>query len=305
MRLFDLHCDTVTECLAKKKKLAQNDLAIDLDRGMAFERWIQTYAFWIDDQYRGEDAFAHCMEQLRFLADIVKTEERLVRYAGGGQPHPEVCEAIFAIEGGAALAGKLENIGHFRSQGVRMMTLCWNGENELASGAKASGGLKPFGRLCVAEMERLGMIVDVSHLNDESFWGVERAAQKPFVATHSNARAICPHPRNLTDDQLRVMIERGGLIGMNFYTLFLNEREEEASAQDVIRHIEHILSLGGEDVLALGSDFDGASMPVDLKSIKSIENLHILMVQCLGTAMTEKIMYGNAERFFRTHWRTR
>jgi membrane dipeptidase len=139
------------------------------------------------------------------------------------------------------------------------MSIAWNHRNLLGDGVgKFNGrrGLTSFGRETISEMERLGMIVDVSHLNERTFWDVVEVTEKPFVATHSNAIRVCGSPRNLTDQQIRTISERGGFIGLNFCSSFLND-SGEASIHDVVRHALHIAEIGGAGVLAIGSDFDG------------------------------------------------
>ena len=140
-------------------------------------------------------------------------------------------------------------------------------------------------------------MADVSHLNDESFWDVIKAARRPVIATHSNSRLLCNVPRNLTDDQFGCIAERGGLVGLNFYTGFLREDREHACMEDILRHAEHFLNLGGEDVLALGSDFDGADMPYDLPDCGALPQLAQRLREAFGFTLTEKICYKNALDF--------
>ena len=182
-----------------------------------------------------------------------------------------------------------------------MLTLTWNGENELAGGSAITGGLKPFGRDALRELERCDIVADVSHLNDESFWNVIKAARRPLAATHSNSRKICNVPRNLTDDQFRCLAQQGGLVGLNFYTGFLREDREHTCMEDILRHAEHFLNLGGEDVLALGSDFDGADMPHDLPDCGALPQLAQRLREAFGFTLTEKICYKNALDFWRRY----
>ena len=171
----------------------------------------------------------------------------------------------------------------------------------LAGGAAVTGGLKPFGREALRRMEDNNIIADVSHLNDESFWGVIKAARRPVIATHSNSRRLCNVPRNLTDDQFGCIAERGGLVGLNFYTGFLREDREHACMEDILRHAEHFLNLGGEDVLALGSDFDGAAMPDDLPDCGALPMLFSRLTDAFGLTISEKICYKNSLDFWRRY----
>ena len=172
---------------------------------------------------------------------------------------PDAPTGVFSIEGGEILQGSLERFAEFDAAArVRMIALTWNFENEIGHPAKngPEGGLKPFGLSFVREMNRKGVLCDVSHLNEAGFWDVIEHSTLPPVASHSNARALCEHTRNLTEAQIRAVIEKKGYIGVNFYSAFL-ANGRAATLEDVYRHVDAILQLGGEDVVGFGSDFDG------------------------------------------------
>ena len=172
---------------------------------------------------------------------------------------PDAPTGVFSIEGGEILQGSLERFAEFDAAArVRMIALTWNFENEIGHPAKngPEGGLKPFGLSLVREMHRKGVLCDVSHLNEAGFWDVIEHSTLPPVASHSNARALCEHTRNLTEAQIRAVIEKKGYIGVNFYSAFL-ANGRAATLEDVYRHVDAILQLGGEDVVGFGSDFDG------------------------------------------------
>lgn len=172
---------------------------------------------------------------------------------------PDAPTGVFSIEGGEILQGSLERFAEFDAAArVRMIALTWNFENEIGHPAKngPEGGLKPFGLSLVREMNRKGVLCDVSHLNEAGFWDVIEHSTLPPVASHSNARALCEHTRNLTEAQIRAVIEKKGYIGVNFYSAFL-AGGRAATLEDVYRHVDAILQLGGEDVVGFGSDFDG------------------------------------------------
>lgn len=172
---------------------------------------------------------------------------------------PEEPAGALSIEGGEVLEGSLERLGEICQQAyIRLLALTWNHENEIGYPAKMGGDLplKPFGRRLIGEMDRLGVLVDVSHLGEGGFWEVMERAQLPPVASHSNLKELCGHARNLTRRQVRALIERGGYIGINFYSRFLVDAGE-ATLDDVVRHIDEIAQMGGIGVLGFGSDFDG------------------------------------------------
>ena len=173
---------------------------------------------------------------------------------------------MLSIEGGEVFGTSLEKLADYRKAGVRLCALTWNNENDIGFPHCSNGHrrLKPFGRDAVNEMNRLGIAVDVSHLGEGGFWDLIENNPLPPMASHSCCRSICPVTRNLTDDQIRALIERKGWIGINFYTHFLTLKERSC-IEDVIRHVDHIVELGGIDHVGFGSDFDGIeSAPVDL-----------------------------------------
>lgn len=328
LRFFDLHCDTITrergtvpaansfelrEERVKDVSLTGTGFHVDLDNIPAAWDWCQTFALFIPDRYRGQaavDYFQRCADafhrQMEAHRDIIRQvrapaelEDALARGLRG---------AVLSVEGGAALGGRLEQLEHLWQEGVRMMTLTWNGVNELGSGSDSQMGLTPFGREAVARMEELGIIVDVSHLNDPGFWEVARMARRPFIATHSDSRAVRAHSRNLTDDQFQVIRDMKGLVGINFCTMFLADVEEgdtRVTPEQLMAHILHLLDLGGEDCIALGSDFDGATLPAFLEGTQSLGDLREVMLAAgLGEALTDKICFQNAMDFWKRYEKT-
>ncbi|MBR1482058.1 MAG: membrane dipeptidase, partial [Ruminococcus sp.] len=180
-------------------------------------------------------------------------------------------------------------------------TLTWNASNPLGDGAEVrkASGITGFGKKVVAEMEKYHIVVDVSHACEKLFYDVAAAAKKPFVASHSNAASVTPHCRNLTDEQFLVIKQAGGVVGMNFHNAFLNTHPENACTQDIIRHIEHFLSLGGEDVVCFGSDFDGGTLPQDIADSRVYHKIYDeLCRRNYKESLIKKIFYENALNFF-------
>ncbi|MGI6256316.1 MAG: dipeptidase [Acutalibacter sp.] len=306
MRYFDLHCDTMTECAEKEIPLRSNSLHVDLDTVKEWEHYIQCYAVWLPDDLRGDAAWQRFLKVARrFSAEVEENQNCLAQLRDPGDLDTLEAQgrhgAILTVESGAALGGDLEHIKDFKRLGVRMCTLTWNGATELGRGVMAPGtaGLTEFGRKAVKEMERAGILVDLSHASPELFWDVAEIAEKPLVASHSNAKELCGHPRNLTKEQFEAIRKSGGLVGLNFYRAFLNDQPEKASMEDVLRHADYFLSLGGEDVLAMGGDWDGAELPEDMPGLASIPKLYERFLRQYPEALVEKIFYGNAARVFR------
>jgi len=181
------------------------------------------------------------------------------------------------------------------------MTLTWNSSCEIGDGADAKSpkGLTNFGKEVIAEMERQNIAIDISHASDALFYDVASLTAKPFLATHSNSRTLCGHRRNLTDEPFQVIRDRGGLVGINFVPEFLNE-SGIADLQDVLKHVEHFLALGGERCLAVGSDFDGiGTLPSGITGVESIENLAEEMLRHnYSENLVHSILFDNAYHFF-------
>jgi membrane dipeptidase len=183
--------------------------------------------------------------------------------------------AMLSIEGADVIEGKADLLRIFHRLGVRMVGLVHSIRNLLADGVadrRSKGGLSVLGVEAVELMERLGVIIDVSHLNDEGYWDLVEITQKPFIASHSNARAVCNHPRNMDDDMIRALAERGGVMGMNFAPNFVHPTT--ATVERMVDHIDYITELVGPDYIGLGSDFDGIPFtPVGLEDVTKMPNI--------------------------------
>ena len=297
MRHFDLHCDTLSRCRSQKQGLFGNDGALSVERGLIFDQWVQAFAVFIDDEKRGVKAYREFLAQAEILQKAIASDDRIVPF-DKDNIREGVCNAMLTVENGAAIGGKLERIEEFAQMGVKVFSLVWNGENELAGGVHSEMGLTDFGRKAVRELEKNGIIIDVSHLNSLSFWELCEVAERPFIATHSNCFEICPNRRNLDDLQIEEIIRRKGLIGINFFPIFING-ESDATFQELRAHIRRIIALGGEDCIAVGSDFDGAAMPSRLDRIEKIPDWHENLLKHFDPDFVEKITFRNAERFFR------
>lgn len=306
MRYFDLHCDTMTECWHKDVPLKKNSLHVDLKRASVIKTYAQCYAVWMPDSLHGDEAFQRfCAVADRFSREMQENAERISRCSATGDL-ARAEEAgkqigILTVENASALGGKLENVVEFAKRGVKLCTLTWNGENELGRGVRAPGstGLTEFGRQAVRELEKHNILVDLSHASPELFADAAAMAEKPLVATHSNAQAVCGHPRNLTDSQFAAIRESGGLVGMNFLDAFLNDDPSKASPEDLLRHTEHFLNLGGEDVLAMGADWDGgAPESFPFSGVEAMPELYERFRKEYGDKLTGKIFYDNAANFF-------
>lgn len=303
MKLFDLHCDTLYRANFENGSLLDNDFHISFNRTDGIESYIQCMAVWIPDEFRNKNAmqlFENCRQKLK--DQLQDTDIKIIHSKEDIQTIEAVKGkgVILTVEGGAVLGGNLDNVDYLAKCGVKMMTLTWNGACELGDGigVENAKGLTEFGKAAVAKMEQNGIIVDISHASVPLFYDVVELAKKPICASHSNSKSICPHRRNLTDEQFSIIKESGGIVGLNLSRGFLCEDEREARSTDILKHAEHFLSLGGEKTLSIGTDFDGTDIPVDMTGIESMNMLYELFLKHnYSESLVEDIFFNNARNF--------
>lgn len=309
--LIDLHCDTLTDW--KYTSTGNPDTLDDPKRVLSLSsipkdvHWAQFYAIFIPDKIRGQDAINYFefnrdsfYRQMKQFSDRVmpcRTADDMKLAWNKGKT-----AAFLTVENGSALAGELSRAKILADEGVKAITLVWNGENELGSGHTTEHGLSDIGKAMISELEKQKIIVDISHLNDSGFYDLLKFAKKPFIASHSNARSICSHKRNLTDDMIKEMVQRDCIIGLNYFVKFIKDDGDVKGLDDLFRHVEHFFKLGAEKNLALGSDFDGAVLPKCLNTPSNAAGLYqYFLSKGLSQEQTQAIMYKNAQRFFEKH----
>ncbi len=318
MKVIDMHCDTIGELWKAEKagkpiSLRSNSLHIDLEKMQKGDYLLQNFAMFVF-LGREKDPLVNVLEMIDVYnramaenADIigpVLNYEDIEKNRAAGK-----LSGMLTIEEGAVLKGNPYVVRTLYQLGVRMLTLTWNFENEIGypnTIVKAKDydpsrhyGLKPEGIEIVREMNRVGMIVDVSHLGDDGFWDVVKYCDGPFVASHSNARAVCNHTRNMTDDMIRALADKGGVMGLNFCGDFLNPNGK-SRVEDMVRHAKHIINVGGSDILGLGTDYDGIDGDLELDHCDKMPLLAQEMErQGFSTQQIEKIFHGNVLRLYR------
>lgn len=308
MPIIDAHCDVLSKLLLDPG-IDFNDpdcgMDITLDRLVRADVALQLFAIWLPDKVRNPG-----FEHLRAAAELFQT--RIVERAGlaairTSQQLEEAFAAgkrcaMLTLEGADALNGDLDHVRKLFELGVRCLGLTWNYANWAADGVMEprNGSLTLKGRTLVKECNRLGMITDVSHLSEKSFWELADLSDRPFIASHSNALELCGHPRNLNRKQVECIASKGGVIGINFYPPFLSS-SEKPTIDHVIRHIETICEWGGERSVGLGSDFDGIGTKVD--GLETPEG-YARLADALGRRFTEEqvknILFLNWYDFFVT-----
>ncbi len=305
MVLFDAHCDT----LDKPDDIYAGNTHINLAKAKNLSAYAQFFAMWTGNGEKGK--FATHDEKLTALRSDYdrmkkKYDNMLSHYPTlvmECKSYADLCmarkkgkiAAFLSVEGGELTL--VRPIDMMYADGVRMLTLTWNHKNHLGGTNVTGGGLTDDGKDLVAKAQNLGIIVDVSHGSEELFWDVIKIAKKPIVASHSNARALCRHRRNLTDEQFTALSRTGGVAGINLYDLFVKDGGG-SNCDDVCRHIEHFISLGGENHIAMGFDLDGCDvLPQGISDIRDTEKIkNALYTRGIDEKTIEKIFWGNLER---------
>lgn len=279
MRFFDLHSDTLTKAFDTNQSLLKNKLAVDFAKGSLFENLTQCFAIWIDDLNNNPYGY---------YGNV------LLKYNEYRNKSPKNLTTILTVENGSLLENEITRVEALKNDGVKALTLTWNGENCIASGVKASGGLKPFGYDVISKMNQFKIACDLSHINQEGFFEAVKIAEYPFVS-HSCCMAVNSHLRNLTNKQIFKILEKDGIIGICLYPAFCGKDIFEG----VYKNIIHLINLGAEKNIAIGTDFDGCDMPNELSDITKIVNLYkFLQKKNIAERTLEKIFYENANNFF-------
>lgn len=320
---FDAHCDTVYRCMetgeasaleygesreeqrryyAASGHLRKNGGHIDLERGRQFRRCAQFFALFHDAAEAPADGmWAQCQRIHDFFLREMADNADIARHCRTGAEVDEAVAqgkvaALLSIEGADLIDCDVHRIETVAGWGVRLLNPVWNRANVL-SGTNAEEperGLSAEGRDFIRVMEEYGIYPDVSHLSDAGFWDLVRMARRPIIASHSNARAICPHRRNLTDDQFRAIRDLGGVVGLNLYLHFVGESTMDA----LVAHVEHFLALGGEKTLCLGGDMDGCeALAGGMTGMQDMPKLYdALKARGYGEALLEDIFWNNLRR---------
>ncbi len=285
MDLFDLHCDSPYESQKRCESFINGNLAVTIDKGRVFGKWRQLCAIWIPDECK--DGY----ERYKTIRDFFKAQIKLSESA------EDLCQnrAFFLTLEGGNVINEISDVDTLYKDGIRVVTLTWNGKNKIAGGSNTNAPLSDFGREVINRMNELKMAVDLSHLNDRSFGDVIKCAEYP-IATHVCCRDVYHVRRNMTDSQLVSVAKKGGIIGLCLYPEFLGEGDVFINFS---HHLRHMLELGLADNVAVGSDFDGAKMD---KTLDSVDKMPILYNYLINNGFDEEILsklfFKNAEGYF-------
>ena len=313
LSVIDMHCDTMTGLCRSGADFRDNDKHISLKKMAEGNYLMQCFAMFVylgatdhpyDQCNTYIDYFDKMMAENSDVIRPVTTVEEILENREKG-----LMSALLTLEEGGVIEGSIEKLEHFYNRGARMMTLTWNFDNELAhpnyvkeGKPDTERGLTEKGIEVINRMWDLGMIVDISHLNDAGIYDVFKYARKPIVASHSNARAVCNVPRNLTDDMIVKLKENGGIMGINYCPEFISENTDQKQIPDIIRHIRHIVEVGGIETVALGSDFDGIKTPVGMSDATKTNDLYDALVEAgFSEEDIDKIFYKNFLRVLKAN----
>lgn len=295
----DMHCDTITNLADNGGSLKQNNLQVDLQKLNCFDAPLQFFAIWIEPKdypnAKGK-LLAYtdfCLGQIKEnndLIDLVLTKADIDRNRANGK-----ISALISVEGAEGLVGCPELIDDLYKKGIREISFTWNNDNEYACGCNTLNdtGLTEKGRNLLSRIGQLNMLLDVSHCSDKTFWDINEIWNKPFIASHSNSRAVRKHQRNLDDAQLRALADHGGVIGINLFSEFLSEKKHGEIA-DILAHIDHIINIAGVDHVGFGCDFEGMVVtPVGIQTVADMVLVGDSLISKYGNATAEKIMGEN------------
>ncbi len=281
MQFFDLHCDTAYKCYRDNLQFTDDALAVAPQKAISFEEWYQCFAIFIKDGTN--NPFEYYKKSLENFKNQLKNK-------------PKNLTPIFTVEGGLLIEDDLSRVETMYNDGIRVLTLTWNGENQIAGGVDSDVGLKKFGIDVINELNKFNIMTDLSHLNKKSFYDAIEISNTPIV-THSCLEYVHNHRRNIDDDQLKLLVQKGGIFGLCFYPVFLGEGNV---FENIYKNVFRILDLGYEDYFSIGSDFDGADMDNELNDISAVPILYeYLKSQNINENILNKIFFENAYNFFK------
>lgn len=312
--VFDAHCDTILETLESGQHLRRNNRHIDLERGMKFSPYAQVFAVfnrpWPEDlDWKTVDYTRDWPEDIlisvgeAILNELLKEfdlNRDILLHCKSAHDAKDAAErgliaAFIAIEGAELIGCDLHRLEDAYNRGVRFINLCWNFDNLLCGAANGrGGGLTEKGTQYVKRMQELGVAVDLSHASEKTFWDAAEIAARPIIAGHSNSKTICNNKRNLTDAQFKELVRCGGVAGINLCPEFLKEGGD-ASIDDIVRHIDHFMELGGEKTVCLGGDLDGIDkLPKGISGIQDYGKIYeALSKRGYSETLLRDIFYNN------------
>ena len=326
MKYIDMHCDTLMLATLKDDKqsiFSTENLCVDFKKMKKGNVLAQFFAIFMPDEE------TYKVLNVKPMSDVDYFNAMFEVYLKNLKEHADIIlpahcfkdieenskkgkmSALLTMEDGRMINGDFDKLEDLYDLGIRALTLTWNNPNcfgfpHSSKQEEMMKGLTRFGKEAVEYMNELGMLIDVSHLSDGGFWDVIKISQKPIAATHSNCREICAHTRNMNDDMIRALGNNGGVMGLNFYPKFLNTdmTDPRGKIDVMIMHLKHMVSVGGIEVAALGSDFDGMNGELEIQNCSECEKLFAAMKKAgFSEGEIDKIAYKNVMRVIKdTMW---
>ena len=300
LSLFDLHCDTAGKMLKLKQPLAKNPFHVSLESAGCFEQYIQVMAFFTSPKLDDEAGWLRFLKMRQNLLSDPAVSSGTVSAVTACPPRQSGVSLFFGIEDARIFAGRLDRVEEVHRLGVRILTPLWAGETCMGGSHDTNAGLTDFGRRAIEKAISLGMIADISHASvrsAEEIFAISGAANRPVIASHSNAADICPVSRNLSAKQIRKILASGGVIGLNLYTNFLRSNGS-ASIADLLPHIEFFLEQDAAHALCFGGDWDGAELPPEIQTIRDMDQIaNLLLSRNYPEALIRDLFFENAFSF--------
>jgi membrane dipeptidase len=313
--IIDSHCDTSLKLL---KGNGINDISnqFTLNNALNYYKYIQFFAMYIEPEYVNGSELKLCTDLIDLVkkevqknSDLIKIITNRVELEKYITDERKKLGIVLTVEDGVCLEGNIDNLVKLYNEGIRVLGLTWNYKNQVGSGCLESEdkGLTNFGKEVVKKMNELGIIIDVSHLSEKSFYDVIKISHRAVIASHSCSKAICDNKRNLSDEQIKIISENGGMIGVNFYKKFLSKDVSKADTICLAQHIKHICDIGGKECVGLGSDYDGMKKEdtvIGLEDNSKLINLiQILKMEKFSDEDIERIMWKNQFEFMRREFK--
>jgi membrane dipeptidase len=306
--IVDGHADTLDRILTEGHSFLEPspDFQIDWPRLQASQVNAQVFSLWTPPEYQGERSMHRALKMIGAFLEMQRECPQLRQIQSVADLDASRPGFLFSFEGADPLVDDLTMLEVFYRLGVRMIGLTWNGRNAFADGLRVGprpSGLTELGRELVERMGELGIVLDLAHIAEPGFWDALECSAGPVVATHANVHALHAHARNLRDDQIRAIAQRGGLVGITYVPGFL--AREGADLSDVLDHIDYVVQLVGDDHVGLGSDFDGITTPpTRLSDVGQLPNLTAgMLARGYTEARVAKILGGNWQRLFAAVWK--
>lgn len=303
MPIIDFHCDTIDRLYAEKTSLLANEYHIDLNKLRASNYAAQWFALFIDTEAARKPLMELVKDMYDYFMKELALNKKHIEFATNYEEYNRIksmhkIAAFLSLEEGQIIEGKLDNIKKLCELGVRMMTLTWNYENDLGYPHSSDKGLTEFGKQTVEYLNDMPMLVDISHLSETAVKDVYTIYKKPILASHCNARTVYNHTRNLSDEVIRLIAHSGGVMGINLYGLFL-DGSHASTINALCRHIAYIYKLGGEDIMAFGTDFDGINCDLEVCNAGQMGKLIETLETIYPNSFIDKLTYKNAERIIK------